>query len=138
MTQYKAVKVDGVKHDEHRYIMEQYLGRGLTSDEVVHHINGNKRDNDISNLQVMSRAEHARMHQSGYKPSPETLKKLSIAKMGNRCSPRKLAPEQIRFIRENYTPNDPEFGLRALAKKFNTTHSNIHKIVNRRTHQDVY
>ena len=137
MYKYKAVKVDGTKHDEHRYLMEQYLGRTLTSDEVVHHINGNKRDNDISNLKVMTRAEHARMHQSGYKPSPETLKKLSLAKKGNRCSPRKLTPEQIRFVREKYTPRDPDFGLRALAKKFNTTHSNIHKIINHITHQDV-
>lgn len=47
---------------EHRYIMEQCIGRKLTSDEVVHHINGDPLDNRLDNLQVMSRAEHTKLH----------------------------------------------------------------------------
>lgn len=35
---------------EHRYIMEQFLGRKLSEEEIVHHINFNKLDNDIYNL----------------------------------------------------------------------------------------
>ena len=60
MTKYKAIKVDGLKHDYHRWLMEQELGRKLRSDEVVHHINENKLDNDINNLEVLSKSEHAR------------------------------------------------------------------------------
>lgn len=37
---------------EHRLIMAQYLGRPLRSDESVHHIDNDKTNNDISNLQL--------------------------------------------------------------------------------------
>lgn len=46
----------------HRKIMENHLGRPLTNLEVVHHINGNKSDNRIENLQVMDRATHMNIH----------------------------------------------------------------------------
>lgn len=47
---------------EHRYLMELQIGRKLTRDEVVHHINGDKLDNSIENLQLMTRSEHALHH----------------------------------------------------------------------------
>lgn len=47
---------------EHRFIMSEHLGRPLTADEVVHHKDENKLNNDINNLEVMSRGEHSRLH----------------------------------------------------------------------------
>ena len=46
----------------HRYIVEKQLGRKLTRDEVVHHIDHNKTNNHLSNLKVMSKTDHARYH----------------------------------------------------------------------------
>lgn len=47
---------------EHRLVMEKSIGRKLEHDEHVHHINGNKQDNRMDNLQVLSKSEHQRIH----------------------------------------------------------------------------
>lgn len=48
----------------HRIIMENYLGRILNQDEIVHHKNHNKKDNRIENLEIMSNKEHTKHHSS--------------------------------------------------------------------------
>lgn len=60
---YMAIRIDKHKYQLlHRYIMEQHLGRKLDKSEAVHHIDGNKKNNDLSNLELRDRGEHAREH----------------------------------------------------------------------------
>lgn len=47
---------------QHRVIAEQTIGRALSSDEVVHHKDHNRSNNDPNNLEVMSRSAHTSLH----------------------------------------------------------------------------
>lgn len=59
---YRTVTVAGRPIREHRAVMEKYLGRRLLTTEHVHHINGDRPDNRIENLVVLTVAEHAKTH----------------------------------------------------------------------------
>ena len=47
---------------EHHLIMEEHIGRRIKKNEVVHHINRIRDDNDIKNLQLMTFKEHCSFH----------------------------------------------------------------------------
>lgn len=46
----------------HRHVASIKLGRWITTDEIVHHIDENKANNVPDNLEVLNRSEHAKLH----------------------------------------------------------------------------
>jgi len=79
---YMQILIDGKYIREHVYIIEKSIGRKLEYNEVVHHVDSDRLNNSIDNLQLMTRSEHCRLHASGTYPSEETRKKFREIRAG--------------------------------------------------------
>ena len=56
---YRKVKTETGWQAEHRIVMERHLGRSLLAGETVHHINGDRLDNRIENLELWVKSQPA-------------------------------------------------------------------------------
>lgn len=93
----------------HRLLMEQKIGRPLRNDESVHHIDFDKLNNDMDNLVLLSRTEHARRHnERRYFLCCEACKKWS--------------QYPVEFIHMK----DVERGAKKRLKYYGMTHSEAH------------
>ena len=109
--------------------MEINLQRVLSNDETVDHIDGDKLNNSIENLQILSRSDNAKKGSSKEIKELQRLKLSLIQKnniniRGEKCNLHKLTEEQVKEIK--YT--NSFMSNKDLAIKYNVSHSAIAQI----------
>ena len=111
----------------HRLIAEAFIPNPENK-PFVNHIDGNKLNNNITNLEWCTNQENT-IH--AYKHG--LIKILSGEDKPN----SKLTSEDVRWIREHYIPRSREFGTRALGRKFGVDHKNIIDVLKCKSYKNV-
>lgn len=107
----------------HRLVAEAFI-RPLSEPDEVNHINGDKRDNRLVNLEIVTRQENV-----------DHAIRTGLANYSGENNPQaKLTAKQVAEIRTKYVPG--ERGYKSLAKEYGTTWSNIRQVVKRRNWRD--
>ena len=120
----------------HRLIWEDHYGKSVPKGYVIHHINHDKTDNRIQNLQCVKDENHKRYHSSN--PTDETRQKLSETKKGwkNPNYGKKLSPERRKQLLEYVKKPCTETHRQNLSKSRNKTgYFNVSKHHNKKYKQ---
>lgn len=96
---------------EHRLLLEQQLGRRLSRTEVVHHIDGDRGNNDITNLILFgSNGDHLREELTGIKRPLELVHRFALLQTGRKHSEERRLRQKERMKGICYTARDPVSG----------------------------
>lgn len=145
---------------QHRLVAESMLGRPLRKGEVVHHHDEVRTNNDESNLQVMTQAEHRRHHMVARPmiPLDRDVVALALEKHGAIKPAARALDVSHSTLRERFpdlcaryrrvTPTnidnprdidevlraavDPSVGLREVARRLNMSARTVRRICERR------
>jgi len=140
---YYSVGIKKKTHMVHRLVAQAFIPNP-ESKPFVNHIDGNKLNNHVSNLEwctVQENNQHARdtgLHKQakGHKIKYQSANTKQKA-LANLKDKSKLSPEDVRYVRRVFVPRSKEFSATALAKQFGTSVAAMCKIVTRQTYQDI-
>ena len=115
----------------HRLVAETFIPNSENKPEV-NHIDGNKKNNCVSNLEwVTSKENYEHAIKIGLRDS------LTLNQDGINNPSAKFSIEQIKEIRQKYKYGDTEYGSRGLAKIYNCSPSTILNIVNNKCYKNT-
>lgn len=127
---YKQVELNlngkATKHLIHRLVAQAYIPNP-NNFPCVNHKDGNKLNNDVSNLEWCNYSNNMR-HASNTG---------LLHTKGSNNPASKLTEEDVKYIRSVYKKGDKEFGLCSLGRKFGVDHKTIWCVVNEVTWRDV-
>lgn len=101
----------------HRLVAETYIPNPNNLPQV-NHLNGDKLDNRVENLEWCS-SQHNTLHRS------RVLKK----QIGTQHHSSKLTEQQVREIRETYIKGSKEYGIRPLSRKYGVDRKTLKHVI---------
>lgn len=111
----------------HRAVAETFIANP-NNYPVINHIDGNKLNNCVDNLEWCTQADNTRHAWDNGLITPKRG-------VDNHWS--KLTSEDVKYIREHYILGDNMYGTRGLARKFGVTHEVIRKVIHNQSYIDV-
>ena len=110
---YLTVRVNNKKQMVHRLVYE-YFGTDFNKDYHIHHIDGNKQNNCIDNLECISPSEHNRKH---HKDNTFNRYKRGYV----------LTEDEREAIASKYKPY--KYTVPMLSKEYNISESTVERII---------
>jgi len=108
----------------HQLVAKAFIENPENKKEI-NHIDGNKKNNCINNLEWVTRKENM---------AHAFKTKLCVNKSGEYASRSILTSEQVEYVRKNYIPRHHEFGQSAMARKLGVHNSTLSCICRRITY----
>ena len=116
---YREVIIDNKQKLVHRIVAECFIPNPENK-PCVNHKDGNKLNNDISNLEWCTHSENTKhAYENG----------LEKKCLGEKHHAHKLTEENVIFIREHYKPRDKQYSAVKLGKMFGVTEYAIKDVI---------
>ena len=113
------------KFKVHRLVAQAFISNPEGKPQI-NHIDGNKMNNHVDNLEWCTSTENNRH-----------AVKIGLMKSGEDFPDAKLTNEQVAWCRRVHIPGDREFGTNALARKLGVSPSAIYLLLKGKTYKDI-
>ena len=110
----------------HRLVAEAFLPNYVEG-LVVNHIDGNKQNNLVDNLEFVTQKENVR-HSFSMGLSPRGF---------DTSRQRKLTQEDVTYIKNTYIPYSRTNGARAIARRLGVSHVTVLYVINNITYKET-